>query len=190
MKTYNKMKTTIINANAHLVCDPDNFYQYCEKSYPGYNVYRHLTDSEIDIKVPAVVNQFKGHFRAARKGGLDVTIEHLKSEYSHEHLVKTLQKVTLDFAGVRFCSNCGVTTKRNDIKFCVDCDTRTALVKVKNEAVFKKFENSVISGGISLDVRYKPGTGYEAIARDQKLHKLLPGDPDMEPPTTKELNQN
>ena len=39
MKTYNKMKTTIINANAHLVCDPDNFYQYCEKSYPGYNVY-------------------------------------------------------------------------------------------------------------------------------------------------------
>ena len=132
MKTYNKQNTTIINAGAHLVCDPDNSYQYTESSYPGRNVYRDLTESEIKTSVPQALMQFKSHFRAERKGGLDRTIEHLKSEFTHEPLVEKLKKVKSDFEGVRFCNNCGVVTKRTDIRCCVDCDSKSFLIKVKD----------------------------------------------------------
>ena len=41
-KVYNKQKLSLINANAHIVCDSNNYYQYTPESYPGHTVNREL----------------------------------------------------------------------------------------------------------------------------------------------------
>ena len=191
MKIYNKQVTTVINANAHLVCDSDNLYQYSARSYPGHNIYRDLTELEIKTGVPKVINQYKCHFRATRKKALDLEIEHINSTETHERLVEMLKQFLSDFDGVRFCSSCSVVTKRSDIKFCVDCDGKSSLIKVTKEVIFNKFKIAAESEGFRIEVRYKPSAGYGAIAhRRAQPQILLPGDPDMDPPTTKETNTN
>ena len=192
MKAYNRQVTSVITANAHLVCDPNNFFQYSQTSYPGHNIHRNLTKSEIDSNVPEVVNQYKGHFRATRKKGLDLAITHLMSEHSHERFVEQLKQKVKDHEGLKFCSKCGVVTKRVDIRTCVDCDSKSCLVRITNEMVFNKFEKSVELARESIDIRFKPTAGYGAVVREQEqiAEALVPGDPDMYPPTTKEIKSD
>ena len=191
MKIYNKQVTTVINANAHLISDSENVFQYCAKSYPGHNIYRDLTESEIKTSVPEVLTQFKCQFRATRKSAIELAIEHLKSDETHENLVEKLKDLWRDFDGARVCSECGVVTKRSDIRYCVDCNNRSALVKVTKEVIFNKFKRSAELDGLRLDVRYKPSAGYRAISQVLPQPQIIvPGDPDMDPPTTKVTNRN
>jgi ribosomal protein S26 len=186
MKTYNKQLTSVINANAHLVIDSENSFQYSSLSYPGHKVYRNLTENEIINIVPGVLTQYKPHYRATRKMALNIAIEHLKSDESHETHVENLIGLMTDYECTKFCVNCGVWTKRSDIRNCVDCDSKSALVKVTKEVIFNNFIKSAESDGGKLDVRFKPSAGFGAISRnDAKPHILVPGDPDMDPPTTK-----
>ena len=191
MKAFNRQVTSIITANAHLVCDPNNFFQYSRTSYPGHNIHRNLTISEIESDVPQVLNQYKGHFRATRKKGLDLAITHLMSEQSHERFVDQLKQQVKNHEGLRFCSKCSVVTKRVDIRTCVDCDAKSCLVKITKEMVFNQFEKSVEIARESIDIRFKPSAGYGAVVGEQdQQDALIPGDPDMYPPTTKEIKSD
>ena len=149
-------------------------------------MYRNLTEDEIIKNVPEILNQYKPHFRATRTEAITFAIEHLKSEESHEPHVENLGRLLADYQLAKLCDNCGVWTKRTDIRVCVDCDSRCALKPVSKEVIFNQFVKAAESVDQKLDIRYKPSAGYRAISTcDSMSHALLPGDPDMDPPTTK-----
>ena len=186
MKTYNKQLTSVINANAHLVIDSKNSFQYSSLSYPGHSIYRQLTENEINNTVPDVLNQYKPQYRATRNSGINIAIDHLDSDNSHENHVENLKGLMSDYDCTKVCVNCGVWTKRSDIRNCVDCESKSALVKITKEVIFNKFIKTAESDGGKLDVRFRPSSGFGAISRnDCQPQILVPGEPDMDPPTTK-----
>ena len=77
-------------------------------------------------------------------------------------------------------------TKRTDIQRCVDC-SNGYLVGIDKEIIFNQFLKEVKEEGIAIEVRYNPFAGLKAIPETQPgQHVIIPGDPDMIPPTTKE----
>ena len=100
-KVYNKQKLSLINANCHIVCDSDNYYQYLPRSYPGHSMYRDLSEEEIKESIPNIFESYKPVYRAARAQSALFTIKHLESEKSHEKFVKSLNQVANDWKGNR-----------------------------------------------------------------------------------------
>ena len=185
-KVYNKQKLSLINANAHIICESDNYYQYTPQSYPGHAVYRDLTTQEIRETLPEVVSSYKPVYRAARAQSANLAVEYLKGEQSHENLVTRLSQKNTEYEGARVCRQCGVVTRRTDIQRCVDCKSGY-LVCLEKEVIFNKFVGGLKSEGVSMEVRYNPFTGFKPISENKaKQHQIVPGDPDMIPPTTKE----
>ena len=185
-KVYNKQKLSLINANAHIVCETDNYYQYTPESYPGHTVYRDLTSEEIKENVPKVITSYKPVFRGARVQSAEFAIQHLQGKNSHEVLVNRLNKKNSDFSGSKICKQCGVVTRRTDIQRCVDCSSGH-LVKIEKEIIFTQFIKEVQQEGLFTDVRYNPFAGQKPVSDTQpNQHSIVPGDPDMIPPTTKE----
>ena len=185
-KVYNKQKLSLINANAHILCESANYYQYTPESYPGHTVYRDLTTQEIKETVPKVITSFKPVYRAARAQSATLAVKYLEGGHSHEDLVARLSQINEEYEGARVCRQCGVVTRRSDIQRCVDCSSGF-LVSLEKEVIFNKFVNGMRSEGVSMEVRYNPFAGLKAITEDQnKQHQIVPGDPDMIAPTTKE----
>ena len=185
-KVYNKQKLSLINANTHIICDSDNYYQYSRESYPGYTVYRELTLEEITESVPKVWTSFKPVFRGARAQSAEFAIEHLRGNDNHEELVNRLNQKSKEFEGARVCRQCGVVTKRVDILRCVDC-SNGHLVNIDKEIIFNQFIKDCEQEGISVNLRYSPFAGHKPISETQPgQHMIVPGDPDMIAPTTKE----
>ena len=183
-KVYSKQKLTLINANAHIQFDEDDWYQYTPESYPGYSMYRDLSENEIKVCVPDVIKSYKPIYRAARAGSANFAIHFLKSEASHEPLVDNLNSMASEMAGLRVCNKCSIVTSRTDISRCVDCSG--SLVTFTNESVFSRFLTKVAAEGTQTKVRYSPFAGYSLIPTEiEPKSKLIPGDPDMIPPTSK-----
>ena len=182
---YNKQQLSLINANAHIICDIDNLYQYQPESYPGYNLYRDLSEQERNEIVPEKLTSYKPVFRASRAQSAEFAIKHLKGDKSHEKIVTKLSKVANDLGDAKVCKKCGVVTKRVDIQRCVDC-TSGYLVRIDKEMVCTKFVNDLKSEGLHIEVRYSPFAGLRPIPDTKpKQQVIVPGDPDMIPPTTK-----
>ena len=79
-----------------------------------------------------------------------------------------------------------MVTRRTDIQRCVDCKSGY-LVCLEKEVIFNKFVGGLKSEGVSMEVRYNPFTGFKPISENKaKQHQIVPGDPDMIPPKTKE----
>ena len=110
-KVYNKQQLSLINANAHIVCDSNNFYQYCPESYPGHAVYRDLTLEEVKESVPQVLSSYKPVYRGARAKSAEFAINYLEGDSNHEELLKRLNLKNTAFKAARVCRQCGVVTK-------------------------------------------------------------------------------
>jgi len=184
-KVYNKQQLSLINANAHIICDSDDRYQYRPESYPGYNVYRDLSELERNEIVPEKLTTYKPIFRASRAQSAEFAIKHLEGDNSHEKMVNKLNQVANDLGDSKVCKKCGVVTKRVDIQRCVDCASGY-LCRIDDEMVFTKFVNDLKSEGLRTEVRYSPFAGLKPIPDTKpKQQVIVPGDPDMIPPTTK-----
>lgn len=185
LKSYQKQQTTIINANAFISVDSDNLYQYKEDSYPGHNIYRDLTKTEIDSKLIDVVSQYKSVFRAERNNSMLTTLEHLKST-SHEPMVELYKETNEELKEIKVCSSCSVFTKRTDIRRCVDCGAGT-LEKLTDEKIHEEFQNRARIKELNYDCRYEPSASYKVLKEPdiKTKHRIIPADPDMLPPTTK-----
>ena len=184
LKSYQKQQTSIINANAFILFDSDNLFQFKEDSYPGHRIYRDLTETEINNDLLGVVNGYKSIFRAERNNSMLTVIEHLK-ETSHENLVDVYNSTIEEMKDIKVCSRCSVFTKHTDIRRCVDCAGGT-LVKLSEEQIFLEFQNRARIQGLNYDCRYEPSTGYRELrVSTTAKQRIIPADPDMLPPTTK-----
>jgi hypothetical protein len=67
---------------------------------------------------------------------------------------------------------------------CVSCSG--TVIAISEEVIFENFLAEVKRLGHEIDVRYFPGTGYDSMDNPGEGQKVVPGDPDLLPPTTRE----
>ena len=182
-KAYNRQNTTIVNANCHILIDKDDNFQYHKESYPGHKIHRSLTNVEIDSQVPKVLNEFKGCFRITRAKSINTTIEHLQSAQTHENLTRLFESINKEYEGRKICSGCSLLALDVVGRKCSVCGG--FLKHISDDLIFSRFQEKV---GDDLKCRYYPGTGFDPINENNpgKQSKVLPGDPDFLPPTTKQ----
>ena len=184
-KTYNqqaycKQQVSIINANCHISCDAEDTFQYRRESYPGHQINRDLTQSEIDHTLPTVLQSYKGCFRSTRQKSVATVIEHLKSNKSHEYLTELFKSIENEFSGNKVCTRCNITTIAVAGR---KCACGGSLRAISEEVIFNKFKERAKK---ELNCRYNPGAGFAPqVDPSSKQSILIPGDPDVIPPTTK-----
>ena len=182
-KAYNKQHLTIINANAHIICDESDNFQYLPSSYPGHHVYRDLTSEEVEIQLPEVLTKYKNCFRNTRQLSMEAAIEHLSAEGSHRPLTELLTSMRSELKGKKICDRCKTTTSVGFARKCVTCGG--SLSVISEEIIFDHFLQEVENSGKTINSRYYPGTGFKTEDRPD-FGRVVPGDPDMLPPTTRE----
>ena len=184
-RAYNKQHLTIVNANSHIICDKTDNFQYLPTSYPGHTLYRDLTAVEIECQLPVVLKQYKNCFRNTRNSSMQVAMEHLLTpESSHRHLTEKLKAMRGELKGKKICDQCKTFTSVVSAGKCVTCGG--SLSVVSDEIIFDNFEQEVQRSGQILNSRYYPGTGFKTIDCPDVGQSVIPGDPDMLPPTTRE----
>ena len=57
---------------------------------------------------------------------------------------------------------------------------------ISDEIISEQFLALVKSRGQDIEVRYYPGTGFRAKDNPDHGQRVIPGDPDLLPPTTRE----
>ena len=181
---YNKQKLSIINANSHIVCDDGDYYQYHASSYPGHTVYRDLTSTEVEVELPKALDRYRTCYRATRQSGMEASIEHLTSTFSHRPLTELLKSLRCELSGQKMCNLCRKVYPPNVSRKCDSCSGSVSTVS--DDLIFEQFLSEVKRKGQDLDLRYYPGTGYKARETPDSGQRVIPGDPDLLPPTTRE----
>ena len=181
---YQRQKLSIVNANSHIVCDPSDDYQYQRSSYPGHTVYRDLTDQEIQIDLPKALTKYRNFYRSVRVKGIESALVHLTSEFSHRTLTNLLKSIRSDLLGKKICDQCKTISTSSVSRKCVSCSG--TVIAISEEVIFENFLAEVKRLGHEIDVRYFPGTGYDSMDNPDEGQKVVPGDPDLLPPTTRE----
>ena len=181
---YNKQKLSIINANSHIVCDDSDNYQYHPSSYPGHTVYRDLTTTEVELELPKALDRYRTCYRATRQSGMEASMEHLTSSLSHRPLTELLRSMKSELSGKKMCNLCSKVHPPNVSRKCDSCPGTVSVIS--DDLIFEQFLSEVRRRGQELEVRYYPGTGFKAKETPDSGQKVIPGDPDLLPPTTRE----
>lgn len=181
-KLFNKQHLSIVNANCHIVVDSHDKYQYSKESYPGNTIYRDLTEAEIKTKLPETLNSYKGCHRSTRAKSINIAVNHLKSKQSHAVLDNLYLGLESDLRDKKVCQVCNYLASSDVGRKCPSCGNILKLVT--EEMIYTKFKNVA---GDRLDCRYFPGSGFDPQTKtESKTSCVLPGDPDILPPTKKE----
>ena len=114
---------------------------------------------------------------------MEVTIDYLLSGNCHRPLTKLLKSMRSDLLDKKICRTCKTVCMAN-VKKCVSCSG--TLCAISEDLVFENFVSDASNLGHDVDVRFYPGTGFNATNNPEQNVRLIPGDPDSLPPTTRE----
>ena len=179
-KAYSRQQVSIVNANCHILCDAEDNLQYRRESYPGHQINRNLSETEIESELPKVFTSRKGCYRVTRQKSVEISIKHLNSDKSHKHFTEMYESVKSELSGNKVCTSCNVTTRDVAGRKCV-CGG--PLKSITEEQIFLKFKERA---GKKLNARFYPGSGFSPqLDSDSKPSLVIPGDPDVIAPTTK-----
>lgn len=136
------------------------------------------------MELPKVLNKYKNCYRTARQKSTEAAIEHLTSDGSHKCFKELLKSMRSELRSKKICDQCKTITSSVIARKCVYCGG--SLVLINEELIFEIFLREVESSGRNIDCRYYPGTGFRAKDHPDAGQTVVPGDPDMLPPTTRE----
>lgn len=138
----------------------------------------------MEVELPKAFERYRNFFRATRHGGIEAALEHISGSFSHRPLTELLKSIRSELLGKKMCSTCRKICPSNTPRRCDSCPGTVS--GISDDNILEQFLAVVKSRGQDIEVRYYPGTGFKAKENPDHGQRVIPGDPDLLPPTTRE----